>query len=201
MAESLQQILFFIFAAVAVVSALLVVTMNNPVRSALALVLVFFATAGIWILSMEEFLALILVLVYVGAVMTLFLFLVMMINLEVESMKKHFIRYAPLGLFIIAVMVGLMIMVMPDKLLFAKVVESHPTLSNTAQLGMVLYTDYVYATELAAVLLLVSIIAAIALAHRPNARGKRQTISKQVMTRKEERVELISMPPEQQEGR
>lgn len=194
MTEQLQLILFNIFALVAVVSALYVVISNNPVRSALALVLVFFATAGIWILYQVEFLALILILVYVGAVMTLFLFVVMMINTDVEQTPRSIIFYGPLSLFIIATIVGLVLMVAPKTLLFKKTVSVAAThLSNSEALGMVLYTKYVYAFELASALLLVAIVAAIALAHRKISRSRKQAVMKQVLTTKESRLRVLPM--------
>jgi NADH-quinone oxidoreductase subunit J len=199
MAVELQQILFYVFAFIAVCAALMVVTMNNPVRAVLALVLVFFATAGLWILAQVEFLALILVLVYVGAVMTLFLFMVMMLNVDHDSMKKRFIYYAPLGLVVMAVIVGLVWMVKPAQLIFAQKAPVSETLSNAKVLGMVLYTEYAYAFEIAAVLLLVAIIAAIALANRGLVRGKRQDILKQIMTRKEDRLRVVKMAVETRE--
>lgn len=200
MPMTFPQILFYVFGFVAICSALLVVTMNNPVRSVLALVLVFFATAGIWILAQVEFLALILVLVYVGAVMTLFLFMVMMINVDYASMKKRFIFYAPVGLFVLCVLVGLLWMVKPTELLFAHQEMANQGLSNAQQLGAVLYTDYVYAFEIAAVLLLVAIVAAIALANRGLVRSKKQSVVKQIMTRKEERLRIVEMACDNRES-
>ena len=108
MHELLNQVVFYVFAALAVGSALMVISENNPVRCVLFLVLTFFASSVLWILVEAEFLALILVLVYVGAVMTLFLFVVMMLNIDIESMKSHFIRYLPFGLIIVALLVGLL---------------------------------------------------------------------------------------------
>lgn len=196
----LQQIIFFVFATIAVIAALMVVMFNNPVRAVLALILVFFATAGLWILAEVEFLALILVLVYVGAVMTLFLFLVMMINIDIESMKKRFVYYAPFGVIVLAVLVSLVWMVKPAHLLFAGKAPLVETYTNSQALGMVLYTDYVYAFECAAVLLLVAIISAIALANRSILRGKRQNILKQLMTRKEDRLRVVKMPSERDQS-
>lgn len=199
MALELQQILFYVFALVAIFSAIMVVTMNNPVRAVLALVLVFFATAGLWILAQVEFLALILVLVYVGAVMTLFLFMVMMINVDYDSMNKRYYFYLPVGALVLSVIVGLVWMVKPDVLLFAHKKEILDSMSNAQTLGSVLYTDYVYAFEIAAVLLLVAIVAAIALANRGFVRGKKQNILKQIMTRKEDRLRVVHMGAEHRE--
>ena len=170
--------------------------MNNPVRSALALVFVFFSASALWLLLQAEFLALILVLVYVGAVMTLFLFVVMMINVDVESMAKNFIYYVPIAAIIISIIVGAVLKMMPTTLLFVKPISALTTgMTNTKALGSVLYTDYVYAFEIAAVLLLVAIISAIALVHRQRTTAKRQDIVKQIMTQKEDRLKIIKMAP------
>lgn len=194
MHELFQQTIFMIFAVIAVISALMVVTLNNPVRCVLFLVLCFFASSVLWILAHAEFLALILVLVYVGAVMTLFLFVVMMLNVEVTSLKTHFARYLPFGLLIVALFVALTIVaITPEHFTQATKVTVESSLTNTQQLGMVLYTKYVYAFELAAVLLLVAIIAAITLAHRTIKRSKTQDIKQQIMTPRNSRVKLVKM--------
>jgi len=212
----LPQIVFYIFAAITVLSALMVITQNNPVRCVLFLVLTFFASAVLWILQGAEFLALILILVYVGAVMTLFLFVVMMLNIDVESIKIQYRRYIPLGLIVVSFLVGLLVIAMPEHLFtpeyaatsttasaprcdncdVAGKATSEPTLSNTQQIGMVLYTDYIYAFEIAAVLLLVAIISAVTLAHRHLARSKQQNIKNQIMTQRDDRVTLVSMKSE-----
>lgn len=191
-----QQVVFSVFAAITVFSALMVVTLNNPVRCVLFLVVAFISSAGMWIMAYAEFLALILVLVYVGAVMTLFLFVVMMINVDVESMKRRFWRYLPFGFIVLAVFIGLMMKVIqPDA--FAKPQVLPPTdLSNTEQLGMVLYTNYAYAFILASTLLLIAIISAIALAHRGPRARKKQDLLQQLTTERSKRVRLVSMPSE-----
>ncbi len=205
MHELLLQVIFYVFAGLAVFSALMVITQNNPVRCVLFLVLAFFASSILWILVNAEFLALILVLVYVGAVMTLFLFVVMMLNIDIESMKTHFVRYLPFGLILVALLVSLLMVALPKDAFTtgveqSAVIRSHtmaaPVLSDTEALGMVLYTDYVFAFELAAVILLVSIIAAITLVHRGPIRSKRQNIVNQIMTRREDRVTLVNMKSE-----
>ncbi|MGQ3888355.1 NADH-quinone oxidoreductase subunit J [Legionella sp. CNM-1927-20] len=214
MGNLLVQVIFYVFAALALFSAIMVITQNNPVRCVLFLVLTFFASSVLWILLEAEFLALILVLVYVGAVMTLFLFVVMMLNIDTESLKSHFARYLPFGMILVALLVGLLLIVLPDTWYTQAVAPFVPAaqpidlhniadvsalakrLSNTEQIGMVLYTDYVLAFELAAVLLLVAIISAITLAHRGIIRSKRQDIKKQIMTRPEDRVRLVSLKSE-----
>lgn len=196
MSAELPHLLFLVFAFLAIVSSVLVITMNNPVRSALALVFVFFAASALWLLMQAEFLALILVLVYVGAVMTLFLFVVMMINVDVQSQAKRFMMYTPVGALIISIVVTTVMKVLPTHLPFANeasVVTS--AMTNTESLGSVLYTDYVYAFEIAAVLLLVAIISAIALVHRQRNTGKRQDILKQLMTSKKDRLKIVKMAP------
>lgn len=204
MHQLLLQVIFYIFAGLTLLSAFLVVTQNNPVRCVLFLVLAFLSSAVLWILVEAEFLALILVLVYVGAVMTLFLFVVMMLNIDIESMKKHFMRYLPFGLMIVAALVWLMMLAIPNDFLHQAVKDAMPTLaspsldpiSNTASIGLVLYTDYVFAFELAAVILLVAIVSAIMLVHRKPIRSKRQDVVAQIMTQRDERVTLVSMKSE-----
>ncbi|MFA6301892.1 MAG: NADH-quinone oxidoreductase subunit J [Legionella sp.] len=197
MHDTLIQTLFYIFAGLAVASAIMVISQNNPVRCVLFLVLTFFASSVLWILVEAEFLALILVLVYVGAVMTLFLFVVMMLNIDIESMKGRFLRYLPMGLFIVALLTGLLLIAVPrDSFKQSVEASSQLTTSNTEALGMVLYTDYFLAFELAAVLLLVAIVSAITLVHRGAVRSKRQNIREQIMTRAEDRIELVQMKSE-----
>lgn len=197
MHDTLIQTLFYIFAGLAVASAIMVISQNNPVRCVLFLVLTFFASSVLWILVEAEFLALILVLVYVGAVMTLFLFVVMMLNIDIESTKGRFLRYLPLGVFTVALLTGLLLIAVPrDSFKPSVEVSSQLTTSNTEALGMVLYTDYFLAFELAAVLLLVAIVSAITLVHRGAVRSKRQNIREQIMTRAEDRIELVQMKSE-----
>ena len=214
MHDMLPQVIFYVFAGLTLLSALMVITQNNPVRCVLFLVFAFFCSAVLWLLLQAEFLALILVLVYVGAVMTLFLFVVMMLNIDIESMKKHMIRYLPFGLMLVALLTGLLFVAIPSGSFAVKQAapvvtgtvdasdvadaqtSNEPKLSNTEALGMVLYTDYVLAFELAAVILLVSIIAAITLVHRKPIRSKRQDVKKQIMTRPSDRITLVSMRSE-----
>jgi NADH-quinone oxidoreductase subunit J len=216
MHELLNQSIFYIFAALTVFSALMVITQNNPVRCVLFLVLAFFCSAALWIMVNAEFLSLILVLVYVGAVMTLFLFVIMMLNIDVESMNTRVLRYLPFGLILVALLVSLLVIVIPAKQ-YTNAVESTPEmttaitsslfdsglttakpLSNTQALGEILYTEYVFAFELAAAILLVAIIAAITLVHRAPIRSKRQNIVDQIMTRRSDRVTLVKMKSEGQ---
>jgi len=214
MHDSLIQVVFYFFAGLTVLSALMVITQNNPVRCVLFLVLAFFTSAVLWILLSAEFLALVLVLVYVGAVMTLFLFVVMMLNIDIEEMKTHVIRYLPFGLVLVALLASLLVIVIPEADYknavetagsHTPIVKSHlfdtgtvgdSSISNTAALGDVLYTDYVFAFELAAAILLVAIIAAITLVHRAPIRCKQQNVVDQIMTRRDDRVKLVKMKAE-----
>jgi NADH-quinone oxidoreductase subunit J len=201
MHDILQHVIFFVFAGVTLFSALMVITQNNPIRSVLFLVVAFLASSVLWLLAHAEFLALILVLVYVGAVMTLFLFVIMMLNIDREAHSAKKIRRLPIILMMVAALVGLLQKALP---LGGFSLEALPnasgmpsvSLSDTEALGMVLYTDYLAGFEIAAVILLVAIIAAITLVHRSPIRSKRQNIVKQIMTRREDRVTLVSMKTE-----
>jgi len=211
MHDLLPQVIFYIFSGLTILSALMVVTQNNPVRCVLFLVLAFLCSAVLWLLVEAEFLALILVLVYVGAVMTLFLFVVMMLNIDIESMRAHFIRYLPYGLIVVALLTWLLMLALPPEAFKSAVMTSSqietPSLlmeaaspvvqpSNTKAIGLVLYTNYVFAFELAAVILLVAIVSAIMLVHRRPIRSKQQNIVRQIMTRRDDRVTLLTMKSE-----
>lgn len=198
MPVTLQEILFFAFAGLVVISSLMVIMQNNPVRAVLFLVVSFFGSAALWLMANAEFLALILVLVYVGAVMTLFLFVVMMLNIDRETVAAKKWRYLPLTLIIAALLVGLLFKVIPWQQFSVETATSlaTTTTSNTEALGLVLYTDYLAAFELAAVLLLVAIVASITLVHRGPIRSKRQDLRKQLMTRPEDCVSVQPMKVE-----
>ena len=196
MALSVQEIVFYLFAGLTILAAIMVVTQSNPVRCVLALVLCFFTSSVLWLMVHAEFLALVLVLVYVGAVMTLFLFMVMMLNIDVEISKTHLLRWLPLGLAIVALLVGLLYIALPHQFLqmdaFANGLKPS-ALSDTQAIGMVLYTHYTLAFELAAVLLLVAIVASITLVHAPGQGSKRQSIRNQIMVDPKDRLTLVSM--------
>jgi NADH-quinone oxidoreductase subunit J len=193
----LVEILFWAFASILVVSALAMILVRNPVHAAMLLVLCFFTSASIWLLIEAEFLAVVLVLVYVGAVMVLFLFVVMMLDINVEELRHWRTRYALLGGIVAGVVVFQIVSVVWTRSLGLDVTAgSAPQpvgYSNTAELGKVLYTDYVYPFELAAVLLLIAIIAAISLTMRKRPGLKLQNISMQVAVRSQDRVRIVKV--------
>jgi NADH-quinone oxidoreductase subunit J len=192
--------LFYAFAAVLVFAGLRVITARNPVHAALYLVLAFFTAAALWLLLRAEFLAIVLVLVYVGAVMVLFLFVVMMLDINLERLREGFWRNLPLALVVGAIMVLEMVAVLGGRYFGAPRPPELPAgASNTRALGRVLYTDYAYAFEIAAVILLVAIIAAIALTLRRRKDSRYQDPSLQLRARRAERVRLVSMPAERDE--
>ncbi|HVY80337.1 MAG TPA: NADH-quinone oxidoreductase subunit J [Steroidobacteraceae bacterium] len=193
----LVQTLFYAFATVLVASALGVIVSRNPVHSALSLVLCFVTSAAIWLLIEAEFLAVVLVLVYVGAVMVLFLFVVMMLDINTEELRSGFTRYAWLGWIIAGVVIAEIVGVVTAKGLGVDMTKGATPLprdySNTTELGTVLYTKYAYPFELAAVLLLVAIVAAIALTMRKRPGHKVQDISAQTAVRAQDRIRIVKM--------
>jgi len=195
-----ERFVFYVFAAILVYAALRVITVRNPVYAALHLVLAFFSSAAIWLLLEAEFLAITLVLVYVGAVMVLFLFVVMMLDINVAPLREGFIRYLPFGAAVALLMMFEMSLVVGTSYFGTQAVAvppGHgPDYSNTRELGSVLYTEYVYAFEIAAVILLVAIVAAIALTMRRRPETKYQNPSEQVAVKRDDRVRLVSMEAE-----
>jgi NADH-quinone oxidoreductase subunit J len=196
---SFTQLTFYFFAAVLVFAATMVVTIRNPVKAALFLVLAFFSAACVWMTLEAEFLAIVLVLVYVGAVMVLFLFVVMMLDINLARMQEGFTRYLPVGALVAALLVVELVLVLGGS--FGSEQLPRPAAqgadySNTRELGGVLYTTYVYPFEIAAVILLVAIIAAIVLTLRKRPDTKYQDPAKQISVRKEDRVRLVKMPAE-----
>jgi NADH-quinone oxidoreductase subunit J len=193
---NLETPIFYGFAAIMLFAALRVITARNPVHGALYLVLAFFTAAAIWLLLRAEFLAIVLVVVYVGAVMVLFLFVVMMLDINLERLREGFWRNLPLAVVIGGVMVFELVAVLAGRVYGVRVRELPAGYSNTRELGRVLYTQYAYAFEIAAVVLLVAIIAAIALTLRQRKDARRQDSAAQIRARREERVTLVSMPAE-----
>jgi NADH-quinone oxidoreductase subunit J len=191
--------LFYFFAAILIFAALRVVTARNPVHSALWLVLAFFTAAAIWLLLHAEFLAIVLVLVYVGAVMVLFLFVVMMLDVNFDNLRKSFRSYIPVG-----ATVGILVLLEMTLVLIGGGTANAPSAglsqpSNTKALGALIYVDYVYPFEIAAVVLLVAIVAAIALTWRRRKETRYQNPSAQVKVRPRDRLRIVSMASEKRE--
>ena len=190
-------LVFYVFAAIAVFAGVRVISSRNPVHSAMYLVLAFFTTSALWLLLEAEFLAITLVLVYVGAVMVLFLFVVMMLDINLVPLREGFARYLPVGIAVGGIIVIEMIMVLSTRYGDTPKPVPHPAgYSNTEELGGVLYTVYVYPFELAAVILLVAIIAAITLTLRRRPGTKHQDPAKQVAVKRADRVRLVKVPSE-----
>ncbi len=196
--------IFYFFAAILVFAGLRVITARNPVHAALFLVLAFFTAAGLWVLLEAEFLAITLVLVYVGAVMVLFLFVVMMLDINLNKLREGFWDYLPLAGFVSVLLVIEMALILGSRHFGLDVMatpESHPAdYSNTKELGRLLYTDYVYAFELAAVILLVAIVAAIALTLRRRKDSKFIDPAEQVKVKRNDRLRIVKMQSEKRPG-
>ena len=192
--------LFYLFSAVMLFAALRVITARNPVHAALYLVLAFFQASGIWMLLKAEFLSITLVLVYVGAVMVLFLFVVMMIDINLDELKRGFWNHFPLAASIGAVLALELASVLMGGFRSVQVVAESAsvpgvTVSNTKDLGLALYTDYLYPLEIAAVILLVAIVAAIALTMRERKDTKAQNPGEQVKVKAANRLRMVKMDP------
>jgi NADH-quinone oxidoreductase subunit J len=195
-----QALVFWAFSAILLFAAVRVITTRNPVQAALFLVLAFGTASGLWILLEAEFLAIALILVYVGAVMVLFLFVVMMLDINVDRLREGYWDYLVPGLIVAGIMVlemGAVLLWRQTGLLALAAPAPEPAgYSNTKELGRLLYTDYVFPFEIAAVILLVAIVAAIALTLRRRKDTKYQDPARQVRARREDRVRLVSMPAE-----
>ncbi len=193
---------FYVLSAIMVLSALRVITARNPVQAALFLVLAFFTAGGIWLLLAAEFLAIVLVMVYVGAVMVLFLFVVMMLDINLDRLRQGFWSYLPVGTLIGVLLVVEMALVLGGRYFGLEAMPTPPAAqggySNTRELGRLLYTDYVYPFELASLLLLVAMIVAVTLTLRKRKGVNYVNPSEQVLVRRDERVELISMSAEKE---
>ena len=197
-----EQAIFYVFAAILVFSATMVITRRNPVHAVLFLVLAFFASSGLWLLLEAEFLAITLVLVYVGAVMVLFLFVVMMLDINLSVLREGFARYLPVAAVVAVLMFVAIYMVIEHEhfgLEKAAAEVSHAAdYNNTRELGLALYTQYIWPFEIAAVILLVAIIAAIALTLRTTRQTKAPKPEKQVAVRRQDRVRLVKVEAERQ---
>lgn len=186
--------IFYALAAILLFAGIRVITTRNPVHAALHLVLAFFTAAGIWLLLEAEFLAIALVLVYVGAVMVLFLFVVMMLDINIDKLREGFWEYLPMAGTIGLLMAVEMVMVLSGKYFATAQVVSKPAdYSNTAELGRVLYTDYLLPFELASVVLLVAIVAAIVLTLRDRQDNKSMNPAEQVLVKKQDRLRIVKM--------
>lgn len=189
--------IFYLFAAIMVFASLRVITVTNPVFAAMFLVLTFFTAAGIWMLLEAEFLAITLVLVYVGAVMVLFLFVVMMLDVNVVPLREGFVKYLPMGILVGVVMFIEIAFLITQRYFrsenFPVPARASADTSNTETLGRLLYSEYLFQFEIAAIILLVAIVAAIALTLRRRPETKYQKPAEQVQVRKEDRLRIVSM--------
>jgi NADH-quinone oxidoreductase subunit J len=196
-------IVFYSFSAILIIASLGVITSRNPVHAALWLVLAFCTSAALWVQLEAEFLAITLVLVYVGAVMVLFLFVVMMLDINLARLREGFWSYLPLGALVGLLLVAEMVLVLGGRYAGFYDMPAPPPLapgySNTKELGRLIYTEYVYAFEIAAVILLVAIVAAIALTLRGRKPSKYIDPAQQIKVRREDRVRIVSMPAEKKE--
>lgn len=192
---NIELIVFLIFSALVLISAIGVVTVNNPVKSAINLVFTFFSSAVLWLLLNAEFLSIILILVYVGAVMVLFLFVVMMLDINITQAKEGFVKYMPAGVLIFFIISGLLSLFFysqfenTDKNIITNI-DLIGT-DNTKNLGYLLYTEYILAFEIAAIILLLGIISAITLTHTKNSDNKYQIPSDQVNVKKKDRLIIM----------
>lgn len=197
-----KSFVFYFFSAILVYASLRVVTLRNPVHAALHLVLAFFSASGIWVLLQAEFLAIALVLVYVGAVMVLFLFVVMMLDINLDRLREGFWSYLPLGSIVALLMVAEMSLVLWGSyfdLFESDVPQAVANHSNVKAVGRLLFTDYVYPFELASIILLVAIVAAVALTIRGKRKTKSVSPSQQVFVKAKDRVRVLKMPAEKRD--
>ena len=193
----LPALFFYLFAGVCVASAVMVIVSRNPVHSVLFLILAFVNASGLFVLLGAEFLAMILIVVYVGAVAVLFLFVVMMLDVNFDTLRQQFRSYLPIGAAVGILVLFEMALVIADSAIGRTVsAPAPPAGSNTKALGQLLYVDYVYPFEIAAVVLLVAIVTAIALTHRERKERKHQDPAQQVKVRREDRVRLVNLRSE-----
>lgn len=188
-----ELVLFYVFGAILLGAGLAMITVRSPVHAALFLVLAFFAAAAIWLMAEAEFLAIVLVLVYVGAVMVLFLFVVMMLDINLTRLREGFSEFLPVGLVVAAAMATVLTLAITRFITMEAPERAAADYSNTTALGTILYTEYVYPFEIAAVILLVAIVAAITLTLRRRADTKYVNPPDQIRVRRQDRVRLVSM--------
>jgi NADH-quinone oxidoreductase subunit J len=190
-------VLFYVFSALLIFAALRVITASNPVHAALFLILAFFSAAAIWMLLKAEFLAIVLVLVYVGAVMVLFLFVVMMLDIDMARLRAGFWSHLPLALTIGAIIAAEMITVLVRGFVTQESApEAAVNIGDTRELGKLIYTEYLYAFEIAALILLAAMVAAVALTLRRRKGSKYFDPGDAVKVKREDRLRIISMPAE-----
>ncbi len=196
----LAGIAFYLFSAVIIAAALMVIVARNPVHSVLFLILAFFSTAALFVMLGAEFLAMILVVVYVGAVAVLFLFVVMMLDIDFVGMRRGFMRYLPLGTGLALVVLGEFLVVFLGPQGFSARGTPQPAtdgVSNTEALGRILYTDYILYFQTAGIILLVAMIGAIVLTLRQRPGVRRQSISRQVARQPEDAITMVDIKPGQ----
>ncbi|MDQ7989196.1 MAG: NADH-quinone oxidoreductase subunit J [Candidatus Dactylopiibacterium sp.] len=197
---SFPTLCFYLFSAILVFAGLRVITSRNPVHAVLHLVLAFFTSGMIWMLMQAEFLAIAIVLIYIGAVMVLFLFVVMMLDMNVDRMREGFWRYLPVGLVVAAIMVAEMAVVLNGHYFSGVTLQPSPltdgSLSNTRELAKIIFTDYAYPFELASLILLVAMIAAVMLTHRRRESARRIDPAQQIAVKARDRLVIHSVAPE-----
>lgn len=200
---TVPQLAFYFFSVMAIISAIMVICSKNSVRAVLYLIFTFFCTAGIWMLLESEFLAIVLVLVYVGAVMVLFLFVVMMLDIESSKVSSRFVRYWPLGLLVAVLMLGMVVLIVGDQFFGLQVLSipppQAPNYSDVKSLGSLLYSNYLLPFEIAGIVLLVAMIAAIGLTFRGPRQTRTQKPGQQVLVTKSARLRIVQMPSQKRE--
>ena len=200
MIELLPTLIFYLFAGITIFSAVMVIASKNPVHSVFFLIFAFFNTAGLFVMLGAEFAAMILVIVYVGAVAVLFLFVVMMLNINFAELRQGFLSYLPMGLMVAVVLFAELVLVCYWSLIKPTTVAlaEHPTavvsqITNTQQIGNVLYTYYVYPFQMAGIILLIAMVGAIVLTHRTRPGVRKQKISSQLARTKAQSVEIVKV--------
>lgn len=194
----IQTAVFYFLSAILVFASLRVITARNPIHAALHLILAFFTCGGIWALLQAEFLAIALILVYVGAVMVLFLFVVMMLDINIDRIREGFWNYLPLGALLGILMVMEMGLVLGSKYFQVPAADAMVPagISNTKEIGALMFSEYVYPFELASIVLLVGMIAAIVLTHRGPKKSKYTNPNQQVFVKAKDRMRVLQMPVE-----